>query len=110
MEEIPISQVMMNINLITNLENISLRHPQRILKIIGFIQKNQKREYLEIIIFKGFSSSTTHEIETDPEKDVLKENWSFVSCQLLNAPITQEDNFIKEEKDIKLFLNDQNWI
>ncbi len=101
---------MMNFNLIHDLEFISLRHPQRILKIIGFIKKSHNKEYLEIIIFKGFSSSTTHAIETDPEKDLLKGSCFFVSCQLLAAPISKENNIIREEKNIELFKKDQNWI
>ena len=109
MGEIPLSQVMMNFKLISDLEAISLSHPNRILKIIGFIQKFQKNEYLEIIIYKGFSSSTTHEIETDPEKIVLKENCFFVNCQLLIAPISHKNNIIKEEKDLKAFLNHDYW-
>ena len=106
----PLSQMMMNFNLINDLEFISLRHPQRILKIIGFIKKSHNKEYLEIIIFKGFSSSTTHAIETDPEKDLLKGSCFFVSCQLLEAPISKENNIIREEKNLELFKKDQNWI
>ena len=56
------------IDLITNLEKLSYTIPNRLLKLEGFtLQKNQK-EPLEIIIFKGFSSSTTHPIEIDLEK------------------------------------------
>ena len=59
---------MEEINLINNLEKISSKIPNRILKIQGFILRNNIKEELEIIIFKGFSSSTTHPIEIDLEK------------------------------------------
>ena len=62
---------MAEINLINNLEKISSRIPNRILKIEGYLLKGNQKELLEIIIFKGFSSSTTHPIEIDLEKKVI---------------------------------------
>ena len=59
---------MAEIDLIKNLEKISSEIPTRILKIQGYILKENHKEQLEIIIFKGFSSSTTHPIEIDLEK------------------------------------------
>ena len=58
---------MADINLINNLEKISSEIPNRILKLEGFILKANHKEQLEILIFKGFSSSTTHPIEIDSE-------------------------------------------
>ena len=75
MEETPASQKMAKIDLINSLEKISSEIPDRILKLEGFIQKENQKEQLEIIIFKGFSSSTTHQIEIDLEKTVLKFNF-----------------------------------
>jgi len=65
MVEILASQKMAKIDLINNLEKISSNIPNRILKVEGFILKENQKEQLEIIIFKGFSSSTTHPIEID---------------------------------------------
>ncbi len=59
---------MAEIDLITNLEKISSTIPNRILKLEGFTLQDDQKEPLEIIIFKGFSSSTTHPIEIDLEK------------------------------------------
>ena len=59
MEETLASQKMEEIDLIKNLEKISFEIPNRILKIEGVILKENQKEQLEIIIFKGFSSSTT---------------------------------------------------
>ena len=42
--------------------------PNRILKLEGYIFKDNQKEKLEIIIFKGFGSSTTHSIQIDSEK------------------------------------------
>ena len=68
MEETLSSPKMAEIDLINNLEEISSSIPNRILKVEGFILKEIHNEKLEIIIFKGFSSSTTHQIEIDLEK------------------------------------------
>ena len=63
---------MAEIDLITNLEKISSTIPNRILKLEGFTLQDNQKEPLEIIIFKGFSSSTTHPIEIDLEKKIIK--------------------------------------
>ena len=68
MEETLAFPKMAEIDLINNLEKISSNIPNRILKVEGFILKENQKENLEIIIFKGFSSSTTHPIEIDLEK------------------------------------------
>jgi len=70
MEETLTSQKMAKIDLINNLEKISSMIPNRILKIEGFILKQNQKEQLEIVIFKGYSSSTTHPIEIDLEKNL----------------------------------------
>ena len=71
MEETPTSQKMAEIDLINSLEKISSEMPDRILKLKGFILKENQKEQLEIIIFRGYSSSTTHPIEIDSEKKVI---------------------------------------
>ena len=72
MEETLIFPKMAEIDLIKNLEKISSDIPNRILKLEGLIVKENHKEQLEILIFKGFSSSTTHPIEVDSEKKVIK--------------------------------------
>ena len=62
------SPKMAEIDILNRLEKISSDIPNRILKVEGYILKDSQKEHLEIIIFKGFSSSTTHPIEIDLEK------------------------------------------
>ena len=69
MEETLASPKMEETDLIHILERISSKIPNRLLKIEGEILKKNHKEKLEIIIFKGFSSSTTHPIEIDLEKN-----------------------------------------
>ena len=111
MEETLTSPKMIEINLINNLEKISSEIPNRILKLEGFIQKENHKEKLEIIIFKGFSSSTTHPIEIDLEKKVIELRYVINNFKLYKAPLTENENdFIRENQDIFFFLNPKNWI
>ena len=111
MEETLTSQKMAEIDLINNLEKISSEIPDRILKIEGFILKENHKEQLEILIFKGFSSSTTHPIEIDLEKKVISLTYILTNFKLYEAPLTEtEDNFIRENQSSVFFLNQKNWI
>tara|TARA_B100000886_G_scaffold329037_1_gene278016 strand:- start:240 stop:548 length:309 start_codon:yes stop_codon:yes gene_type:complete len=102
---------MEEIDLINCLEKISSKIPNRILKLEGYILKNNQKEQLEIIIFKGFSSSTTHPIEIDLEKKVLKFDYKLSNFKLYQSPLREiEDNFIRENKNSLFFLDQKNWI
>ena len=110
MEETPASPTMEEIDLINCLERISSRIPNRILKIQGYILKKNHKEELEIIIFRGFSSSTTHPIELDSEKKVLEFDYTLTNFKLYYSPLIEsEDNFIRENQDSLFFLNQKNW-
>ena len=111
MEETLLSRKMAEIDLLNNLEKISSLIPNRILKVEGFILKENQKEHLEIIIFKGFSSSTTHPIEIDLEKKVIEFNFILTNFELYRAPLTEtRDNFIRGNQDLIFFLNPKNWI
>ena len=111
MEETLASQKMAEIDLINNLEKISSEIPNRILKLEGFILKESHKEQLEILIFKGFSSSTTHPIEVDLEKKVIEFRYRITNFKLYKAPLKEtEDNFIRENQNSIFFLNQKNWI
>ena len=109
MEETLASQKMENIDLINFLEGISSKIPNRILKLEGYILKDNQKEKLEIIIFKGFSSSTTHPIEKDLEKKFIEFGYILQNSKLFKAPL-KGDNFIREHQDSSFFLNHENWI
>jgi len=111
MEETLASPKMSEIDLINNLEKISSEIPNRILKLEGFILKENHKEQLEILIFKGFSSSTTHPTEIDLEKRVIEFTYVITNFKLYKAPLTEKkDNFIRENENKVFFLNKKNWI
>ena len=110
MEEILAFQGMEEIDLLTVLERISSNIPNRILKLEGYTFKKTRKEKLEIIIFKGFTSCTTHPIEMDLEKKVLGFDCIFTNFKLYASPLTKsEDNLIRENHSSLFFLNQKNW-
>ena len=99
---------METINLIKKLEIISARVPDRVLKLEGIFIDN--KEFIEVIIFKGFSSSTTHKIEHDLEKNIIDKDFLFTKCELLRAPLDEtEECVIKESENIMNFLDKNFW-
>ena len=110
MEGILAFQIMAEIDLIKNLEKISFMIPNRLLKLQGYLLREDSIEFLEIIIYKGFSSSTTHQIEIDSEKNVIKFDHFFKKFILYKAPLTKELEDIRENENSDFFLNQKNWI
>ena len=111
MEETLASPKMAEIDLINKLEKISSEIPNRILKLEGLILKENYEEQLEILIFKGFSSSTTHPIEIDLEKKVIELRYVINNFKLYKAPLTEnKNNYIRENQDRFFFLNRKNWV
>ena len=101
---------MENIKLIKKLEKISLNIPDRILRIKGYTFSKEEKNYLEIIIYKGFSSSTTHMIDPNIEHDVINSKYYLSKCQLLKAPMSENSNLVlKETEKIELFLKSDYW-
>jgi len=111
MEETLPSPKMADIDLLNNLEKISSLISNRVLKVEGFILKENHKEDLEILIFKGFSSSTTHPIEIDLEKKVVEFRYILTKFKLFKAPLKEtKENFIREYQNSVFFLNPKNWI
>ena len=111
MEETLAFQKMAKIDLINNLEKISSEIPNMILKLEGFLLKENQKEQLEILIFRGYSSSTTHPIEIDSEKKVIANAYIITNFKLYKAPFNAtEENFIRENQNSFFFLNQKNWI
>ena len=76
---------METIDLIKKLEIISSKSPNRLLRLEGIFIDN--KEFIEVIIFKGFSSSTTHKIDHDLEKNIIDKDCVFTKCELIRSPL-----------------------
>ena len=99
---------METIDLIKKLEIISSKSPNRVLRLEGIFIDNE--EFIEVIIFKGFSSSTTHKIEHDLEKNIIEKDFIFTKGELLRAPLGEFENcIIKTSEEIKDFLDRNFW-
>ena len=101
---------MAEIDLIRNLEKISFLIPNRLLKLQGYLLRKNSKELLEIIIYRGFSSSTTHPIEIDSEKKVIRFDHFFTKFTLYVAPLTKgSEVIIRESSNSLFFMNQENW-
>ena len=109
MEETPASQKMAKIDLLNSLEKISSEIPNRILKLEGFLLKENQKEQLEIIIFRGYSSSTTHPIEIDSEKKVIGPTYIITNFKLYRDVNRSGRKFFRENQTHFLFES-KNWI
>ena len=111
MEETLASPKMEELDLIKILERISFNMPNRILKLEGHILNKNPKEKLEIIIFKGYSSSTTHPIEINLEKKVLGFDFILTNFRLYKSPFKEtKENIIRENNNSFFFLNPKNWL
>ena len=101
---------MAKIDLIRNLEEISSNIPNRLLKLQGYLLREDSKEFLEIIIYKGFSSSSTHQIEIDSEQNVIKFDHFFTKFILCRAPLTKGlEEIIRQNENSLFFLDQKNW-
>ena len=101
---------MAEIELIRNFEKISFEIPNRLLKLQGYLLRDHSKEFLEIIIYRGFSSSTTHQIEIDSEKQVIELEHYFTKFILYEAPLNKgSEVIIRENTNTIFFLNQKNW-
>jgi len=69
--------------LIQALEERTRQHPDRVVRLQGVIED----QLFELLIFRGFSSSTTHPTAFDPDASVLPDGTSLTQAELLQGPL-----------------------
>jgi hypothetical protein len=90
--------------LLAELEDRSRARPDRVLRLRGVLPAASSRsavaseqpeqgdqrccEPFELLIFRGFSSLTTHPTAFDPDRPALPEGSVIASAELLQAPLT----------------------
>lgn len=70
--------------MLPELESISRDRPDRALRLQGRMGDG---EALEVVIFRGFSSSLTHPTAFDPDQPLLPSEARIESAVLLQAPL-----------------------
>jgi hypothetical protein len=82
--------------LLQALESLSRSRPDRLLRLRGQVPVNvmgdpdstgQGLEPFELLIYRGFSSSTTHPTAFDPDRPALPEGSRIESAELLEGPL-----------------------
>ena len=82
--------------LLKKLEIISYENPKIIIRLRGFITTEEgSSKELEILIYKGIVSSTTHHTNFELEEPVIPKNTEITSGEILEAPMNpQKENII----------------
>ena len=75
--------------LIRELEERSRLNPERVIRLRGFVADDP----FELLIYRGFSSSTSHPTAFDPDLSVLPEGTSLEQAELLKGPLRPGDEF-----------------
>ena len=70
-------------DLVQELEERTRLSPDRVVRLHGFVLD----EPFELLIFRGFSSSTTHPTAFDPDSSVLPEDTRLEGAELLQGPL-----------------------
>lgn len=78
--------------LLGRLEENSRARPDRVLRLTGTLPAEEcsgdgAREDFELLIFRGFSSSTTHPTAFDPDRPALPETARITAAELLAGPL-----------------------
>ena len=77
--------------LLPSLEALSRDRPDRVLRLLGTVQSAEgAEEALEILIFRGFSSCTTHPTDFDPDRTVLPDGAVIQTAELLRGPLNPQ--------------------
>ena len=78
-------------SLLPALEAISRDRPDRVLRLWGTVQSSEgAEEVLEVLIFRGFSSCTTHSTDFDPDQSVLPDGAALETAELLRGPLNPQ--------------------
>ena len=72
------------------LEERTRLQPKRVVRLRGQVGD----ESFELLIFRGFSSSTTHPTAFDPDASVLPEGTSLDQAELLQGPLSPEQEVV----------------
>ena len=76
--------------LVQKLEERTRLQPDRVVRLHGVVGA----EPFELLIFRGFSSSTTHPTAFDPDATVLPDGTQLQLAELLQGPLNPEAEIV----------------
>ena len=98
---------------------MSRAHPDRLLRLRGQLPVNDAGdpdpagdalEPFELLIFRGFSSSTTHPTAFDPDRPALPEGACIDSAELLQGPLRPPaETVLAGPGSVHTFLDPPAW-
>lgn len=93
--------------LLAALETLSRERPDRVLRLQGHLPGG---ELYELLIYRGFSSSTTHPTAFDPDQPTLAEGSAIASATLLEGPLKPgHEVLLAGPAPVETFLLGQGW-
>ncbi len=99
--------------LLAALEEVSRGRPDRVLRLSGRLPAaagENGTEPFELLIFRGFSSSTTHPTAFDPDRPALPEDASVEQAELLQGPLDPaRPRPLAQTEDPRQFLDPAAW-
>jgi hypothetical protein len=102
-------------SLLAQLETISRQRPDRVLRLTGTLPADAPAppaasEPFELLIFRGFSSSTTHPTAFDPDLPALPEDARVEGAELLAGPLNPRDQqLLAGPSPAEQFLDPEAW-
>ncbi len=86
---------MKGISLINIFEDLSLKRTDIVIRLTGdVISKSHEKNPLEVIIFRGFTSCTTHPTISDPNQSTIPPGGKLTEGEVLKAPFSPNNETI----------------
>jgi len=99
--------------LLSRLEAISRERPDRVLRLRGLmpgVRTSTEPEPFEVVLYRGFSSSTTHATAFDADRSVLPPDAVVDRVELLAGPLNpQAEELLASTQHGAAFLEPAAW-
>jgi len=98
-------------HLVQAFEKLSQQRPNRVIRLKGIVQiENHIQENLEVLIFRGFSSSTTHPTSFDPNESTLPKGAILHQGEILEGPLlSEQENILFGPASPEELMNPMLW-
>jgi len=107
-----VGSTLLDSTLIAQLEQLSRDRPDRVLRLRGHLQgAGEAAEPFELVMFRGFSSSTTHPTDHDPDQPPLPAGAVIEAAELLLGPLNPSaEKLLAGPVPADRFLDPASWL